>query len=57
MVLEYPVDPEMYPGSLTPAERAEVDRKNFEDDPSMLTALIEEGRILSVRTSSFTITD
>lgn len=55
LVLEYTVDPDLYPGSSTPTERAEVDRKNFEEDPETLVALIHDDRVVSVRTSSMVV--
>lgn len=50
------MDPGLYPESRTPAERAEADRENFERDPEMLATLLKEGRMISVRTGSFTMT-
>ena len=51
------MDLELYPGSTTPDERAEVDRRNFEDDPETLVSLIRENYVKSIRTGSCTITD
>lgn len=57
VVLEYTVDPELYPESATPAERAAVDHENFKSDHDTLIALIEERRVVSIRTSACTTTD
>lgn len=45
VVMEYPVDTSLYPGSSTPVERAEVDRKNFEEDPDHLRELLENQEV------------
>lgn len=45
VVMEYPVDTALYPDSSTPAERAEVDRRNFEEDPDQLRELLENEEV------------
>lgn len=55
VVVEYPVDPTLYPGSKTPGERADVDLKNFTEDPKTLIETINEFGVKSVRIGSFTI--
>jgi hypothetical protein len=56
IVMEYPVDPDLYPNSTTAAERVEVDRKNFEQDPDLLRGLIEDPEVdKSVRVSYFVL--
>lgn len=42
VVVEYAVDPDMYPGANTPAERAEIDLKNFEDDPELFAHVMRD---------------
>lgn len=41
VVLEYPVDPDRYPGVTSPFERAEIDRQNFLKDRKILTDTID----------------
>ena len=55
VVVEYPVDPTLYPESKTPGERADVDLRNFTNDPEILTDTIAEFGIKSIRIGSFTI--
>lgn len=54
IVLEFPVDPALYPDSKTPGERAEVERQNHQD-PKILMETAEQFGITSVHTGSFTI--
>lgn len=56
VVLEYEVDPDLYPDQKTPAERAEADHRNFTDDHETLVALIHDAKVVSIRTSSCTTT-
>lgn len=56
VVMEYPVDPALYSGASTPAERAEIDRKNFEEDPDGLRELLENKEVSkSVRVTAVII--
>jgi hypothetical protein len=56
VVLEYPVNLDLYPEGSTPAERAEIDHGNFKNDHDTLIALIEERRVVSIRTGTCTTT-
>jgi hypothetical protein len=56
VVLEYTVDPDLYPESVTPSARAAVDHENFKNDHTALIALIEEDRVVSIRTGTCTTT-
>jgi hypothetical protein len=55
VIVEYPVDPDLYPGSTTPGQRADVDLKNFTEDPKTLIETITEFGVKSIRIGSFTI--
>lgn len=54
VVLKFPVDPELYPGSETPAEWAEAERKNFQD-PKILMETAEQFGVESVSVGTFII--
>lgn len=41
LVVECPADLAKYPESSTPAERAEIDRQNYEQDPHLILKLLE----------------
>lgn len=56
VVLEYPVDPSLYPEGSTPGERAAIDHDNFKNDHDTLIGLIEERRVVSIRTGACTTT-
>lgn len=54
IVVKFPVDPDLYPESKTPAERAEVERENFKD-PKILMEAAEQYGVESVSVGSLTI--
>lgn len=45
LVMECPVDLAKYPESSTPAERAEIDCENFQQDPKLLLDLLENQEV------------
>lgn len=54
VVLKFPVDPDLYPESETPADRAEVERENFRD-PKILAEAAEQFGVESVSVGTFII--
>jgi len=54
VVLKFPVDPDLYPESKTPADRAEVERENFRD-PKILAETAEQFGVESVSVGTFII--
>lgn len=54
VVLEFPVDPSLYPESRTAADRTEVERENF-TDPKILMETAERYGFESVKVNSFVI--